>query len=96
MNWIDHVLLHYLHYLLSKNVHIYTISSKLETLRELLETFDKIPLPDELEEWLKTNFECYITRRKYKRVYEDFVEFLVATLSLSLQPINLYNKKDLK
>jgi len=76
MNWIDHILLHYLHYLLSKNVHISIISSKLETLRELLETFDKIPTPDELEEWLETTFRCYITRHKYKRVYEGFVEFL--------------------
>jgi len=81
MNWIDHILLHYLHYLLSKNVHIYTISSKLETLRELFETFDKIPTPVELDEYLKAEFPTYISRLKYKRVYEDFVEFLREVLS---------------
>ena len=82
MNWIDHILLHYLYYLLSKNVHIYTISSKLETLRELLETFDKIPTPDELDEYLKAEFPTYISRLKYKRVYEDFVEFLREVLRI--------------
>jgi len=82
MNWIDHILLHYLRYLLSKNTHIDTIQSRLENLRFIFEAFDKIPTPDELEEWLKTNFECYIMRRKYKRVYEDFVEFLREVLRI--------------
>jgi len=82
MNWIDHILLHYLHYLLHKNIHIETIQSRLENLRFIFEAFDKIPLLEELEKWLKTNFECYITRRKYKRVYEDFVEFLREVLRI--------------
>jgi len=83
MDWVDHILLHYLHYLISKSTHIDTIQSRLKNLRYIFETFDKIPLPNELEEWLKTNFECYIMRRKYERVYEDFVEFLKSTIITS-------------
>ena len=82
MNWIDHILLHYLHYLLSKNTPVYTIQSRLENLRFIFEAFDKIPTPEELEKWLETTFRCYITRRKYKRVYEDFVEFLREVLRI--------------
>ena len=84
MNSIDHILLHYLHYLLSKNVHIYTISSKLETLRELFETFDKIPTPEGLNEYLKAEFPTYVSRLKYKKVYEDFIKFLKEVLDIKL------------
>jgi len=83
MNWIDHILLHYLHYLLHKNnIHVETIQSRLEKLRFIFEAFDKIPTPDELEEWLKITFRYYITRRKYKKAYEDFVEFLREVLRI--------------
>lgn len=83
MNWIDHILLHYLHYLLSKNAHIYTIQSRLERLRHIFETFDKIPTPEELKEWLKPRW--YITRRKYKEAYNDFIEFLREVLSFEIE-----------
>ena len=75
MNWIDHILLHYLHYLLSKNVHIYTISSKLETLRELLRHLTRFQLQMSLKNGWKPLLDAIlrgVSMEKFTRISSNF------------------------